>query len=106
MILARRFLAETACLLRSLGRCAAKIQFPRGSVCGFSVTMKPHAPIGLRPALVGSLLLIGSVVSSALGAEAPWKAGFAAVKITPAEPLMLAGYASRTIPATAVLDDQ
>ncbi len=41
----------------------------------------------------------------AFAAEAPWKAGFAAAKITPGEPLMLAGYASRTIPAGDVVDD-
>jgi hypothetical protein len=38
-------------------------------------------------------------------AETPWKAGFAAQKITPTEPLMLAGYASRTVPAKDVVDD-
>lgn len=67
--------------------------------------MKPCSPIRLRPALVCSLLLVVSVVSAALAADAPWKVGFAALKITPAEPLMLAGYASRTNPASDVLDD-
>src|SRR3954462_5951073 len=44
-------------------------------------------------------------VSGGFAADATWKAGFAALKITPAEPLMLAGYASRTQPAGDVVDD-
>jgi neutral ceramidase len=61
-------------------------------------------PPRLRSCLivVSALTLIASVV---FAAEPPWKAGFAAAKITPAEPLMLAGYASRTIPARDVVDD-
>ncbi len=44
-------------------------------------------------------------LSAATSPAAPWKAGVAAAKITPAEPLMLAGYASRTIPTRDVIDD-
>ncbi|MBL9213053.1 MAG: hypothetical protein JNL92_21505 [Opitutaceae bacterium] len=56
-----------------------------------------------------SRLLLGCALVAAISvlsaADAPWKAGFAALKITPTEPLMLAGYASRTIPARDVVDD-
>jgi neutral ceramidase len=62
----------------------------------------------IRPALCSRVVLVGlwlvGVVAGG-AAEAPWKAGFAAVKITPAQPLMLAGYASRTVPARDVVDD-
>src|SRR5262245_10136136 len=51
---------------------------------------------------IGALVFLSSV---ALGADAPWKAGLAAIKITPGEPLMLAGYASRTVPASDIVDD-
>lgn len=53
------------------------------------------------------VLVIAWILGLAPGgaAEAPWRAGFAAAKITPAEPLMLAGYASRTTPARDVVDD-
>lgn len=47
-------------------------------------------------------------LSAAAPASAPvpsWQAGFAAAKITPTEPLMLAGYANRTIPTREVVDD-
>jgi hypothetical protein len=64
--------------------------------------MKPRIRLGLYGAMAG---LFAQLVSAALAAEAPWKAGFAALKITPREPLMLAGYASRTTPATGVLDE-
>jgi hypothetical protein len=52
--------------------------------------------------LLGPLLL---AIGAVRAADVPWKAGFAAVKITPGEPLMLAGYASRTIPARDVIDE-
>lgn len=38
-------------------------------------------------------------------AHADWRAGFSVASITPAEPLLLSGYASRTEPADGVLDD-
>jgi neutral ceramidase len=43
------------------------------------------------------------LASSARGQE--WKVGIAAVKITPEEPVRMAGYASRTRPFTGVNDD-
>jgi hypothetical protein len=49
-----------------------------------------------------SLLLIAAVPLRA--AEKAWQAGFATVDITPGEPVMLAGYASRSNPATGTLD--
>lgn len=54
------------------------------------------------------LMLAGASTARAATPPAPeasWKIGFAAVKITPTEPLMLAGYASRTAPARDVVDD-
>ncbi|WP_414664803.1 neutral/alkaline non-lysosomal ceramidase N-terminal domain-containing protein [Horticoccus sp. 23ND18S-11] len=62
----------------------------------------------LLPRLRACVIVVGVWVSGipvALAADAGWKAGFAAQKITPAEPLLLAGYASRTQPATDVVDD-
>ncbi len=62
----------------------------------------------IRPRLCSCIVLIGlwlGAVAAGGAAEAAWKAGFAAVKITPAQPLMLAGYASRTVPARDVVDD-
>lgn len=53
--------------------------------------------------IVVCVLLFGASAGRAVGET--WKAGFAAAKITPAEPLMLAGYASRTVPARDVVDD-
>jgi len=45
-------------------------------------------------------LLALLLVSPALAADAPtWKAGFAAVTITPAKPMWMSGYAARTKPA-------
>lgn len=64
--------------------------------------------MSLPPRLCSRLLACFALVvslSAATAADATWKAGFAAAKITPAEPLMLAGYASRTIPARDVVDD-
>lgn len=43
--------------------------------------------------------------SSALAAEQDWKAGFAAVKITPTKPMWMSGYASRTAPAEGTETD-
>jgi neutral ceramidase len=54
---------------------------------------------------LAAVCLIAQFIGVALAAEVSWKAGFAALKITPAEPLMLAGYASRNTPATGALDD-
>lgn len=64
--------------------------------------MKPRPSFHAVAVIVGIFLFVAARVAAA---EATWKAGFAAAKITPTEPLMLAGYASRTIPASVVLDD-
>jgi hypothetical protein len=61
-------------------------------------------PPRLRSGLAVIWIFIVSV-STVFAADAPWKAGFAAQKITSAEPLMLAGDASRTLPAPEVVDD-
>lgn len=57
-----------------------------------------------RFALFAGVVLV-VVLSGAAAAETAWKVGLAARKITPAEPLMLAGYASRNVPASEVVDD-
>jgi neutral ceramidase len=51
------------------------------------------------------LAVFALLVNLAVAADVPWKAGFAARSITPREPLMLAGYASRTVPARDVVDE-
>jgi neutral ceramidase len=50
-----------------------------------------------------SFLLLANFVST--GAEAGWKAGFASVKITPDQPLPMAGYAARVKPFEKVEAD-
>jgi hypothetical protein len=84
---------------RTVSRVAQKIRFPLGRFSVFSHAMK-MPPLRLR--FVCALLLSAAYMSAA---DAAWKAGFAALKITPTEPVMLAGYASRTIPARDVVDD-
>lgn len=64
--------------------------------------------MSLPPHLCSHLLVCFALVVPLFAApahDATWKAGFAAAKITPVEPLMLAGYASRTIPTREVADD-
>jgi hypothetical protein len=55
-------------------------------------------------ALIAASTLFASVTSSA-EAPANWKAGVATVKVTPREPIWLAGYASRTKPSEGVISD-
>ncbi len=52
--------------------------------------------------VAATLHSLSSVVSAA---DADWKAGMASAVITPKEPVMLAGYASRNEPFSGVLDD-
>ena len=52
---------------------------------------------------VGVLVLASERVDSADGA--PWKAGVAAVAITPTEPMWMAGYASRKKPSEGKVHD-
>jgi hypothetical protein len=80
-----------------------KTSFP---FVGFFCSMRPMKlppRRGCCLAVVGALFVTAPALTAA--SAAPWKAGLAAVKITPAEPLMLAGYASRTQPARDALDD-
>ena len=51
------------------------------------------------------LLALSLLLAFHPAAHAEWKAGFAAATITPADPVLLSGYASRTAPSDAVLDD-
>ena len=59
-----------------------------------------------RVPLLTVFLLVGRLFAAAPAPEAAgWKVGFASLKITPTEPLMLAGYSGRTQPAREVDDD-
>ena len=51
------------------------------------------------------LLGLGVFLQSPVRAESSWKAGVAKVKITPTEPIWLAGYGSRDRPTGKVLQD-
>ncbi len=65
----------------------------------------PLKPFHARAArlLVGALLIFFSGVTTLKAAS--WKAGFARAKITPAEPIMLGGYAARSEPFHRVDQD-
>ncbi len=55
---------------------------------------------------IGSLAVLAfGCVAPGLGAGETWRAGFARAKITPAEPMWMAGYGSRTHPADGKLHD-
>ncbi|HYM98277.1 MAG TPA: hypothetical protein VET25_00935, partial [Aestuariivirgaceae bacterium] len=55
---------------------------------------------------VCSLLLLPFVLAGPLAAqEATWQVGLARVKITPEQPVFMAGYASRDRPFESVHDD-
>ena len=49
--------------------------------------------------------LVCSLGATAVAAETPWRCGAAAVKITPSEPLWMAGYGSRTHPSEGTLHE-
>lgn len=53
----------------------------------------------------GAALLLGLGTIAAGGQEAEWKAGISHVKITPGEPVFMAGYAARNKPSEGVHDD-
>lgn len=57
-----------------------------------------------RILLIGLSCLWGSV-SAARAAQAKWQAGVASVKVTPTEPMYMAGYASRKTPSEGALSD-
>jgi hypothetical protein len=57
----------------------------------------------LPPFIITLALFVFTAAASAQ--EPGWQAGMASAVITPKEPLMLAGYSSRTEPFTGVLDD-
>jgi len=52
-----------------------------------------------------ALFLLGSIACSVSAQEPTWKAGLARVKITPEQPLFMAGYASRNKPFESIHDD-
>lgn len=58
-----------------------------------------------RRSVLAFVVVVTLALSAGWAADPGWKAGFAKRKITPAEPLMLAGYASRTQPAREVVDE-
>jgi neutral ceramidase len=64
--------------------------------------MKIHS---LATAVVLGLLNLALTAESARSAEPEWKVGLARVKITPEQPIHLAGYASRTHPFEKVTAD-
>jgi Neutral/alkaline non-lysosomal ceramidase, N-terminal len=55
--------------------------------------------------LSAALVLFCSFVATVRAHDAPWKVGLASVKITPEQPLFMAGYASRNKPFEAIHDD-
>ena len=57
----------------------------------------------LRAATLGCVALVLSTLCSAQ--EPDWKVGLARVKITPPQPVFMAGYASRNKPYESVHDD-
>jgi hypothetical protein len=63
-----------------------------------------HVRAGITPLLVASTL-VGWGAAAAPAADADWKAGLATVKITPTQPVLLAGYAGRNKPFDSVADD-
>jgi hypothetical protein len=58
----------------------------------------------LLPVLVSALFLSSHLLHAA-DAPASWRAGVASVKITPPEPIWMAGYGGRTKPAQGTLSD-
>jgi Neutral/alkaline non-lysosomal ceramidase, N-terminal len=61
-------------------------------------------PITAAAAIFYSMLLV-TVPSSVIAADAEWKAGLARSKITPDQPVVMAGYAARTKPFEKVVSD-
>ena len=57
------------------------------------------------PSRVGLILSLIAVFSASPALAAEWRAGFAAVKITPETPVPMAGYAARTHPSEGVVID-
>lgn len=56
----------------------------------------------LTTRLSATLLLVGLCAGVCLGAEPDWKVGLASIVITPKEPVMMSGYASRNKPSEGV----
>ena len=52
-----------------------------------------------------ALALVGPAAPAASAGEPGWKVGLAQVKVTPSQPLLLSGYASRTKPFAGVTAD-
>ena len=59
----------------------------------------------LRPSVLVLALLSAFGPAPLLAQDAPWKVGLARVKITPEQPIFMAGYASRDRPFASVHDD-
>lgn len=68
-------------------------------------------PKRLRSPVVIAVTLIAAIACATITApnscaeESTWKAGLAAVKITPEQPMWMAGYASRTKPSEGVISE-
>lgn len=61
--------------------------------------------VGRRMSILFGLFSLLMALPTARGADAEWKVGLAQVKITPEQPVFLAGYASRNKPFTKVEAD-
>jgi hypothetical protein len=74
---------------------------------GYLCTDRAHAEGGYEPSAShsapGAEAAIQAAMRTAMGAPAGWRAGAAAVDITPRAPLWMAGFAARTKPSEGVL---
>lgn len=61
--------------------------------------------LALLHAVLAAGFLAGGMCDGASGAESPWKAGVARVKITPENSMWMAGYAARKKPSEGVAQD-
>jgi hypothetical protein len=76
------------------------------------MTTEPSFPVVEAPIMLRSIrrsatlfLLACIAVPAATGQEADWKVGLARVKITPEQPVFMAGYAARNKPFESIHDD-
>src|SRR6266516_3306340 len=65
----------------------------------------PKQSLGTRTYAIAAPLVFGFFAATLCAQEADWKIGLARVKITPPQPVFMAGYASRNKPYESVHDD-
>jgi neutral ceramidase len=69
-------------------------------------TLSPRAALAALTTLASLAAIVAMAPTTCRAADSPaWKAGIAAAKITPKEPLWMAGYAARTRPAEGTCND-